>query len=152
MVTHEASLNVVERAPAPASAQTHLLEVCNAPLEQVVEELAVTLDIFLQRENLSTASEVFQVAQELLIQADTLQIPKHAPLLINSCIYLFNLGRSADAISLGKKIAAAADLSDDIHVQRRIYNVLGWHYGGYSGLHCRNAVSSESPLSSQRNS
>jgi len=129
MATHETSLSVAGTPPVSSWIHTGLSSAVRAQDEEVAGELAATLDTLLQSENLAAASDVYKLAEDLLSRVSPKEIPGSAPLLIRACVYLFNIGRSTDAITLGRKIAAVAEMSDDILVQRRIYNVLGWHYG-----------------------
>ena len=107
-------------------------EVISAPLCSplaVTEDLVSNLEELLDHDQSGNYEETFRAAQELAGALDSRSLEMAAPLLIRTCVTLFEVNRSTDAINLGRTIAGLATQSENIQIQRRIYNVLGSYYG-----------------------
>jgi tetratricopeptide (TPR) repeat protein len=92
------------------------------------ESLTTAIQRLLTEEREGTDEEILSLGKRLLNQITSSDFSEFAPVLIRVCSHNFKIGRSNDAIEMGSKLAEIAAQSDNIHIRRKIYNVLGAHY------------------------
>lgn len=93
-----------------------------------VDALAADLALIVEGARPSDSGRAAREADRLIDAVDRQSLERHADLLSRSCFYLFEIGKSTVGIELGKKIAEKAESLGNIHVQRRILNIVGLQY------------------------
>lgn len=75
-----------------------------------------------------SSGAIVGLSTDLLSLVEGERFATHSPLIIQSCAFLFDIGKSDFGILLGKELASRAEVLGNSPVRRKILNILGGQY------------------------